>query len=193
MRIGFFPAFFDKPLRIKFETQEPNEKIELFLRQHWAVNVPWIVTLLAAFILPAVLIQVDSLFKFNLLNTIPLQLILAALVVWYLLLLAYFMEKFLFWYFNIYIVTNLHLVDINFHSLLSRDITEIELNDIQSVSAKIGGVFSPLFNFGNVAIKTAADKQEMVFTNVPRPDLVADRIQDLRVVYISHIHHDDHR
>jgi hypothetical protein len=34
-------------------------------------------------------------------------------------------------------------------------------------------------------IKTAADRSDIVFFNVPRPDFVADRIQDLREAFLN--------
>ncbi|MBI2021901.1 PH domain-containing protein [Candidatus Daviesbacteria bacterium] len=185
MEFKFFPALFDKPRKIKFENQEVDEQIELFLRRHPIVNVPWIVAAVIAFFLPFVLVLLDSRLNLNIITQVPSDVILGALIIYYMLIFAFVLERFLFWYYNIYIVTNLHLVDINFLSLLSRDISEIELDDIQNITSDIKGIFASLFNFGSVIIKTAADREMIDFTNVPRPDFVADRIQDLREVYIS--------
>ncbi|KKQ79056.1 MAG: hypothetical protein UT01_C0052G0003 [Candidatus Daviesbacteria bacterium GW2011_GWA1_38_7] len=91
-------------------------------------------------------------------------------------------ESYLHWYFNIYIVTNMHLVDINFHTLLSREIIEVRLEDVQSQSSKIQGFFKSIFHFGDVVIETAGERQRITFLNVPKPDAVADRIQDLTAV-----------
>lgn len=185
MKLKFFPAFFDKPTKIKFQEQEANETIELFLRQHFITNVPWIFLSILAFILPVIFIQLDENLALNFIQAIPANILLGGLIIYYLLILAYIIENFLFWYFNIYIVTNIHLVDINFHSILSREVLEIELDDIENVSSKINGFIRSLFNFGNVIIKTAADKADITFAEVPRPDFVADRIQDLRESFIG--------
>jgi uncharacterized membrane protein YdbT with pleckstrin-like domain len=68
---------------------------------------------------------------------------------------------------------------VDFDSLLYRKITEINLTDIESVKSKISGVFGSLFNYGDVNIETAATHQAVDFIQVPRPDFVADTIQDL--------------
>lgn len=179
MHFKFFPAFFDCPTKISFVEQEENEKIELFLRRHFITNIPWIVVSVLGFFLPLILVSVDQVFNINLVPQLPIKIITGALIVYYLLLLAYIFENFLFWYYNIYVVTNLHLVDVELISILSRSIKEIELRDIEDITSKIGGIIRSLFNFGTVTIKTAAQKEEVSFDEVPKPDLVADRISDL--------------
>lgn len=186
MLFSLFPAFFDRPEKMRFGQQEENEVVELFLRRHGITNAGWITIALIGFILPPILIQLDTItFQTNYLSILPGQILAGILVIWYMLVLAFVLENFLFWYFNIYIVTNIHLEDISLHNLLSRDALEIELNDIQSVKPEINGILQSLFNFGNVNIKTSADRENIVFDKVPKPDFVADRIQDVRAVYIS--------
>lgn len=179
MKFLFFPALFDHPTNISFAEQEADETIILFLRQHPIVNIPWILASLIASILPVVFIQLDTIFNAGFFSNIPNSLLIAGLIIYYLLILGYAIEQFLHWYFNIYIVTNKHIVDVDFDSLLYRKITEINLTDIESVNNKIVGIFASLFNFGNVNVETAATRQAVVFIKVPRPDFVADTIQDL--------------
>lgn len=174
-----FPALLRNPEGIRFSEQEVNENIILFLRRHGITNLPWIIGAVIAFLLPFILVQLDLSLATNYILRISPSVLIGIIIVWYMLVMAFIIEQFLFWYFNIYIVTNFHIVDINFTSLLNRDITEIELKDIQSVKVDVKGVFPPLFNFGDVIIKTAADKQIIDFAKVPQPDFVADTIQDI--------------
>lgn len=180
MHFSLFPALFDKPQHIFFAEQEENETIELFLRQHWFVNVPWVLGAIFGFFLPVLFILLDSILQLNFLIKMPIQFIIGALIIWYLLVVAYVIESFLFWYYNIYIITNLHLIDIGFSSLLLREIVEVQYNDVQSASSKIMGIFGSLFNFGDVIIETAAKNHNISFAKVPRPDFVADRISDIQ-------------
>lgn len=182
MQFKFFPSFFQTPKKIKFEQQEENEVIELFLRQHPIVNVFWIVTSLFLLVLPPIFLQIEAVFALNLTTHIPTPVFLGGLVLYYLIVLAYAFEQFLSWYFNVYIVTNLHIVDVNFYSLLSKEVVEISLDDIEVVAHNIAGVFGSLFNFGDVEIETAAESKRILFEKVPRPDVVADRVQDLKRV-----------
>lgn len=180
MHFKLFPALFDKPQKISFSEQEKGEVIELFLRQHPIVNLPWILISIIATILPAIIIRLDQSLNLNLLINVPTNIIIAALVIYFLLILGYIVEQFLSWYFNVYIVTNRHVVDIDFQSLLYRNVVEIRLNDIESVEAKVSGVLAPIFNYGDVVMDTAATQEAATFLRVPRPDFVADRISDLR-------------
>lgn len=179
MKFLFFPALFDHPTKIRFAEQEADETLVLFLRQHPIVNVPWILLSLLGLVLPIIFIQLDLTFNAGFFSNIPIPLLTGGLIIYYLLILGYVVEQFLHWYFNIYIVTNKHIVDVDFDSLLYRRITEINLTDIESVKSKVVGVFGALFNFGDVNVETAATHQAVGFLKVPRPDFVADTIQDL--------------
>lgn len=180
MRFSFFPALFQHPGKIKFDKQEENEVIELFLRQHAIVNFFWVFTSIILLVLPAVFLQFDTALGYNFASQIPINLIIGGLIIYYLLIMAYAFEQFLSWYFNVYIVTNLHIVDINFFSLLAKEVVEISLSDIEVISHNVDGVLGSLFHFGNVHIETAAEQKRILFEKVPRPDLVTDKVQDLQ-------------
>lgn len=180
MSFSLFPALFDHPDKIRFAEQELDEHVELLLRQHWITNVPWIFFSLLALGSPPLILLFSPDLNTGISFPVPLEIKIAALVIWYMLIAAFIIEKILFWYFNIYIVTNIHIVDIVLHNLMSRHVTEIRLEDVQSARSHVRGITGPLFNYGDVIIKTAADKQDIEFLLIPRPDFVADRISDLQ-------------
>lgn len=180
MQFKFFPALFNSPRKIRFDQQEDNEVIELFLRQHPIVNVFWVVTSLILLVLPPVFFQIESIFDLNFTSQTPTGVLLGSLIVYYLVLLAYALEQFLSWYFNVYIITNMHIVDVNFYSLLSKEVVEVSLSDIEVIAHNVAGVLGSLFHYGNVEIETAAETKRILFEKVPRPDLVTDRVQDLQ-------------
>ncbi|MDD2822578.1 MAG: PH domain-containing protein [Candidatus Daviesbacteria bacterium] len=181
MNFKLFPALFDNPENIRLGQQEADEHIEILLRQHWFTTLSWMVIAFLGIIFPFVFSAFDGIFT-NVLPQIPSDIVVAIVILWYMLMTAYILEKYLYWYFNIYIVTNIHIVDVAMASLLSKTSTEVTLEDVQSVKTHILGVFGSLFNFGDVIIKTAADTQEILFVSVPNPDFVAERIQDLRAL-----------
>ncbi|MDO8570221.1 MAG: hypothetical protein Q7R97_01390 [Candidatus Daviesbacteria bacterium] len=173
-------SFYDCPPKIRLVHQEEDEHIELFLRQHWITNISWLATAFLGILLPILLISLKSFIQSVVSFSIPIDLYLAGIILWYMFILAYIIESFLHWYFNIYIVTNRHLVDINFWNLLYRDITEVRIADVESARTHIRGVLGPLFNYGDVVIETAAERQNIQFFKVPNPDIVAERVQDLQ-------------
>lgn len=180
MGLSFFPALFDRPAKIKFAYQERNEYIELLLRQHWITNLPWIILSLLGFVAPLAFPYLIAFFESSIGFPIPFELKVAILLLWYMLVFAYVIESFLGWYFNIYIITNLHVIDVDFHNLLNRHITKVRFLDIQSPRARVRGVLASLFHYGDVHIETAAKTQIIDFLAVPKPDFVVDRIQDLQ-------------
>lgn len=180
MRFSLFPALFQRPAKIRFDKQEENEVIELFLRQHPIVNVFWISLTLFLLVLPVIVLQVDTLLGLDFSLQLPVNILVGGLIIYYLLLVAYAFEQFLSWYFNVYIVTNMHIVDINFYSLLSKEVVEISLDDIEVIAYQQAGVLGSLFHFGNVEIETAAETKRILFEKVPRPDVVTDQVQDLQ-------------
>jgi hypothetical protein len=180
MHLSFFPAFFDHPEQMSFAQQESDEKIELLLRQHWVTNLPWLISAFIAVFVPFAVVSWSPYFGLPFLTQIPNSIWIAAILLWYLLIIAFVIESFLYWYFNIYIVTDQHLVDIDFHSLLLRDVTEASLDNIESAKSTIKGITRSMFNYGDVVISTAAEHQDITFDGVPYPDRVADRINDLK-------------
>lgn len=180
MTFSLFPSFFDRPQKMSFADQEDDEHIELLLRQHWITNVPWIFIAALGFLVPVFLVNQKTFIDFIRIWNFPYEILIALFSLWYMFILAYVIGKLLYWYFNIYIVTNTHLVDITLQNLLSRNITEVRLDDVQSASSQVKGIIGSLFNFGDLTIETAAERQQIYFRSVPRPDFAKERIQDLQ-------------
>ncbi len=180
MGFSLFPAIFDRPEKIAFADQEEDEYIELFLRHHWVTNVSWVFIVILGFVLPMVVVNLQVVKDLLVFSRMPTEIFLSLLLLWYMFIVLYAVSQFLHWYFNIYIITNKHLVDVNFVNLMSRDKIEVQLDDIQSVKSTLKGILGSLFNFGDVVIETAAEKQNINFYAVPKPDFVTERIQDLQ-------------
>jgi len=105
---------------------------------------------------------------------------LILILAWYLLTLIITMENFLDWFFNVCIVTNLRIVDIDFVNLIYKNVSDANINKIQDVSYNMGGVIRTIFNFGDVVIQTAAEIEQFEFEAVPNPARVVKILEDLR-------------
>lgn len=172
--LGFFSAFALNPHQLRYEAQEADEKIVLFLRRHFFTNVSW---LLVSFCL--VLVPLFA-FSFSSFNFIPLGFRFMGLIGWYLLTFAFAFERFLSWFFNVNIVTNQRIIDVNFPNILYKDISETKLENVQDISSKTGGFIRSFLNYGDVLIQTAGALPELNFEAVPRPDKVTEVINDLQ-------------
>jgi len=160
-------AFIKKPKNINFETQEKKEEIVLFLRRHWITNVPWVLVIVLMLVAPVFLRF------FPLLDFLPGRFQFITLIGWYLLTTAVVFEKFLSWLFNVNIITDERIVDIDFPSLLYREISSAKIDQVQDISTKVGGFIRSLFNYGDVLIQTAGTEPEICFEAVPQPGQVA--------------------
>lgn len=178
--MALFPAFLDRPANIKFAEQEVDEHIELFLRSHGITNIPWIFLAILGYFVPILVADELPNLTSGLSVSVPNSFFQAAVLLWYMALVGFTITRFLNWYFDIYIVTNKHLIDISLDSLLSSSVTETQLSDVQSTRYQFKGLFGSIFRYGNDVIETAAKDQTIDFIDVPKPDRVCDRIEDLR-------------
>lgn len=169
-----FSAFMPQPPGVGFESQHENEKILLVLRQHPVVNLTWILITIVLILAP-----------FLLFPLIPLQIVLPGnflfflMVAWYLFVTVYAVESFLGWYFNIYVITDERIIDIDFYSLIYKSVSEAKLDKIEDVTATTAGFFGAFFNFGNITIQTAAEQREFDFQKVPQPAKVTKFLNEL--------------
>lgn len=172
-----FPSFVEHPHNMRFEGQDPDENIILLLRAHPVTTLYWIIPAVILFLVPFYLPNVLPFLGINL-SFVPQTYILASLLINYLLVLVIIFEGFLSWYFNVNILTDKKLIDIDFYSILLKHIDHALLRDVQEASARVGGLLQMIFNYGDIIVQTAASQEGIDYKNIPKPDRVADMIMD---------------
>lgn len=171
-------AFAVNPSGLRFETQEEQEVVILFLRQNIIVNIPWILITLLLLVAPTLIFpKLFSLLSLNF--ALPTSYFLVGTMFWYVATFGFALASFIGWYFNIYIVTNERVVDIDFLYLLYKKFSEAELVKIQDISYTSGGLLETLFNYGNVTIETAGEAPNIIFELIPYPERVVETIRAL--------------
>lgn len=176
--MGLLTCFAVNPTGVRFETQEDGELIVLFLRQHIIVNLPWVVSAILLALIPPIFVPL-LISATGITLTIPFSYMLVGTLFWYLALFGFVLAKFLGWFFNIYIVTNERVIDIDFFYLLYKKFSQAELNKIQDISYSSGGIIATMFNYGNVIVETAGESPNLEFDRVPYPDKVVETIRNL--------------
>ena len=97
------------------------------------------------------------------------------------------------YYLSLQIVTSRRIIDIDQKGLFNRQIDQMPIANIQDVAFKQSGLFSVLFNFGDVIVQSAANTLEnaggsktadkldagFVFNNAPSPSEITAIISDL--------------
>ncbi len=163
------------PHNVEFIDQEPDEQVILLVRRHPLTNTGWILLTLGMVFAPI-------LFKyFPLISFMPANFQLVALLIWYLLTLAIFVQGFLSWFFSVNIITNKRVIDVDFVNLIYRKITDAKIENIEDATVQMGSVIRTLFDYGDVLIQTAAEVPEVEFQGVPHPDQIDKILSDLRM------------
>ena len=160
--------------KVHFQTQQPEEEILMILRAHWITNLPWVFVSVILFFAPVVLSF------FPLLDSFPANFQTIFIIGWYLLLLMYVFQRFLSWFFNLSIITDERIIDVDFIDVTTRKVSDADLDKIQDVTFVNAGAAGAIFNFGDVLVQTAAEVTEFVFDKVPDPATVANILQRLR-------------
>lgn len=162
-----------RPKKFNFEGRQSGEETILFLRKHPITNIQWIVVAILLLMGPYILepLGLDKI--------LPQGFFFVIMLFWYLVTMAYVIENFLNWFFNINIVTDERIIDIDFYNMIYKEVTVATLDKVQDVRYKVAGVFGMVFNFGDVFIQTASEVPTIEFVSVPNPDKIVEVLQKL--------------
>ena len=164
------------PQDITFEGQENEEYVVLFTREHPIVlAVSLIKYFFGLLIILAGYIGFKSFFG-DMQMGIVNELIGTFFVLITFWVISQIMYEFIHWFYNIYIVTNRRIVDIDMLDLQKHNVATTTLTKIQDIKSSNNGLLGSIFNFGDVFIQTAASSSEFDFLNVYAPTQVQNII-----------------
>lgn len=102
-----------------------------------------------------------------------------------LLILALWVYAFLIWidyYFDIWIVTNERLINIEQKGLFMRRVSELEYDKVQDITVQVAGFLPTVINYGDVMIQTAGETENFHFRTVSDPykikEIIAGQLQE---------------
>lgn len=176
--IHLLTSFCEHPKDIRFENQEEHEHVHLFMRRHIITNLRWTLTTLLLILLPLLLplfLQVLG----PALITIPTRFIVFFLLFYYLILFGYGFVHFITWFYNVGIVTQMRIVDIDISHITHKNIAAVSINDVVDVTYIQHGLIHNLLDYGDIQLQTEGMKPNFEFHAVPKPAKVADIISDL--------------
>ncbi len=178
-KAGLFVTFSRNPEGIRFETQADKEVVVLFLRQHLIVLAPQIILGLLLLFAPPFLLPFVTGWVQNLPVALSGGYLVIGVIFWYVAIFGFLLSTFLHWFFNIYIVTNERVVDIDFINLLFKEFSEAELGKIEDLTFTAKGLGAAIFNYGDVLIQTAGEVPNIEFLRIPQPNEVVKVISGL--------------
>lgn len=176
-QVHLFSSFCLNPKGIHFRNQEPDEKILLFLRRDLITNLIWIVTSIVLLTIPILSIPFIDLSKP--IFIFPIKYIIFFVLFYYLLVFTYIYINFITWYFNIGLVTNIRVLDVDFANLIYKNIAETKITLIQDVSFTQNGVARAFFDYGDVFVQTSGNLENIEFEATPKPENTVHIIGEL--------------
>ena len=178
--VHLLTSFCKNPGGVTFQNQEEGEKILLFIRKDFITNTGWIIAGCVLALIPLFLFIGLQIFSGHIPSiNLPLNYVIYAILFYYLLVATYLYLNFITWYFNISLITDRRVVDIDFASLVYKNVAVTKLELVQDVSYTQVGVLRTFFDFGNVLVQTAGTIDNFEFDSAPKPEEIVHVVEDL--------------
>lgn len=149
-----------------------GEKIIAVFHRHWVTAANKIVLALLSLIVPFLALvvvlglkstQLVTLLTFYLASIYGLVAALIAFILWF----NYYMD--------IWIITNVRIIDAEQKNLFHRETSEFLISRIQDITTETSGFVATLFHYGTLRVQTAGEKG-FEAKNIPNVDRVKDII-----------------
>lgn len=142
----------------------------MMLHRHWSALAGKMIVVLFMILVPTI-----ASFFFVL---VPETWRLFALFIASVYLLIVFLVAMIFWmdyYLDIWIITDIRVIDIEQQGLFRRNIAEFKLDRIQDVTIEIPNMVASLFDYGDLRVQTAGER-EFVIRDISRLNEVKDAL-----------------
>jgi hypothetical protein len=165
-----FKAF---PKELNFLDKERDENIVLVLRTPFFRYIPQMIAMLLTLLLPLIIYLPISEEEGSRTFMIAMMLIAVMIVVTFLIFAV------LRWYYNVGIITDKRVLDIDFHNIMSHSVAEARLEKIVDITVKQKGIEGSIFDVADIHIQTAGSNPEIVFSKIPRARDVQNILYEL--------------
>jgi len=172
-------SYFEDPSKVNFTNKLDEEILLLFLRRHFLTNLPWFLKAFALSLIP-VIFEVLSTFGFFSSNfTDPTGKLLVYGFYYFFVLSGYIFVNYMTWFYNISLVTNIRIIDIDYSEIVFEHVDATKLSQVEDVGYKQIGILRSIFDYGDVHLQTAGTVTNFEFLAVPHPENVIRIINNL--------------
>jgi len=141
-----------------------NEKLlQIYHQTEWVLAKTVLIVLVAVYLPWFFLLKYELFVQFK-----------ALLFIWTLVVAIYGVRNYLIWYLQRYIITNQRLIHVNHVDIFKKVVIETPLERILNVSFKTTGLFSSLFNFGDVEVQVVGLMEPIILKNIKHPRAIKD-------------------
>ncbi len=141
------------PQGVNFESLDDDETILLLGRRHFITNIGWLAMTCVLFFVPFFWNE------FPFFSNLSDNVYLSVVMLWYLGMSFYVLINFIMWFYNVYIVTDERLIDLDFNGILNKTINVTQISKIEDINYTQRGLLSSFFNFGDVVAQTSSEQR----------------------------------
>ncbi len=180
-RKNIFGTLDINPRNFYFETQDRGEKVYIKARAHPFINIGWVLNTAFLMVIPFIIWYIYLILPVDLriVGEVSPFLVIVIFSIYYSIIFTMTFFNFLDWYYDLYLVTNIRIINIQFDPLKQHRISEAKLEHIEHVDESVIGFFPSIFDYGDVKVSTAARRGMFIFRAVPDPAWFRDVIMDL--------------
>jgi uncharacterized membrane protein YdbT with pleckstrin-like domain len=159
-----------------FEGEESDEKVVLLIRRHPFFVLVRLFFLIILALAPLVFYEFFSgvLQAHNLLDVFFFLCSAWCLFIWS--GIFYFLTMYTL---DVWIVTDHRIIDSTQKGFFNRTVSELHISRIQDISVETKGVIQTFIKFGDLQVQTAGAEEKFMFSQIPHPDRVKDKIMEL--------------
>lgn len=166
-----FSAYCENPSSVTFADRLEGEEILLLLRKHFVTNIPWMIKAVALSLVPLIIAMVIF-FEFISIDFLPPNYAVISLLFYYFIVFGYVFVNYLTWFYNVSLVTNERIVDVDFSQIVFENVAATKLTQVEDVHYSQIGVIRSIFDYGDVVLQTAGTLPNFDFLAVPHPERV---------------------
>lgn len=165
--------------RYHFQGQHENEEVLRIIHRHWfnislhyiagiiLTGIVFIAFIVVPAVFPTILTAIHPSLFYFVFNTFVLLMWIYAFLIW------------IDYYFDVWVITNERIVNIEQKGLFDREVSELKFSRVQDVTSVVDGFFPTILNFGDVFVQTAAEQERFIFRQIPDPYAIKDMVMQL--------------
>lgn len=174
-----FAGFCDNPKSVVFGDQQEHEIFLLLLRKHFVTNIPWLFKAILFSLIP---VGIELLIYFGFISLTfftPEAKLIIYTFYYFLIISGYMFVNYITWFYNISIVTNVRVLDVDYSNIIVEHVDATKLSQVEDVGYVQVGVIRSIFDYGDVRLQTAGTTSNFEFLAVPHPERVIKIINNL--------------
>lgn len=170
---------------IRLKDFKPDEHVLVVARHHWFVFFRDIVGILLLFFIPFFAVPILGIFVTDTTLDIPNGFGFFFASFWALILWQMLFAKWTDYYYDVWIITNWRIIDIDQKGFFHRDVaTILNLDKIEDISTHVDSIIGTFLSYGRIQVQTAAANREFIFKEAANPrhlEKIIRHAQEVRI------------